>query len=116
MTRYRRPFLAAALILTGCASVPETPPTSYAPPKANPPRGGRPPTTASPMNDSTVARGLITDAKVARKEAPTTLIEMNAWTCEVTEQKFAETKVGDTVRCLWNRPATGARPSGGGRP
>jgi hypothetical protein len=102
MVAMRRLLPVALLLVGGCAQVPETPPTSFSPPRTTPrPRG------VGTRADSAGTRGLLTDAKVARKEPPTTLIEMNSWTCTVTESRFAEVKVGDTVRCLWVAPLNG---------
>jgi hypothetical protein len=101
-----RRLLPLALLLTAeCARVPETPLAAFSPPRSTPK-----PRNVGARADSADTRGLLTNAKVARKEPPTTLIEMNSWTCSVTEQKFAEVKVGDTIRCLWTAPLNGQGP------
>jgi hypothetical protein len=59
------------------------------------------------MPGSTANRGAndvepaVASKRVAAKEAPLTLIAEDGARCTVTESKFNNTRVGDTVFCAW---------------
>ncbi|HEX8946071.1 MAG TPA: hypothetical protein VF785_23250 [Gemmatimonadaceae bacterium] len=89
-------IVLAAMTSLACTTSRTTPPGSAPDPSRNPVSGKVPGqrTTASSQPNASRKR-------VDAKEEPATLVAFDRTRCVVTDQRFRDTKVGDTVTCDW---------------
>jgi hypothetical protein len=93
----RMMFVVALVVLAACQ-----PPAPYRPPLIGP----RTPGDDRQMPVATAARAAthLSSKKVDAKEAPNTLIAVDATRCSVSEKKYREVSLGEAVTCLWANP------------
>jgi hypothetical protein len=93
-----RTMLVVALVgLVACQ-----PPAPYRPPLIGP----RTPGDDRQMPAANTSRGAtnLATKKVDAKENPNVLVAVDATRCTVSEKKYREVSLGESVTCLWTNP------------
>ena len=107
-TSLRMVLLAGSLVLAGCTTAREGPPVGRPLPEPEPVGPGRPggtggtgmPLPGTPATNETPRR-VVGTKRVREKRGISELVATDWSTCEVSEQKFRDTEIGESVTCTW---------------